>query len=143
RLAARYVKTILVEGGSTVIWSFLRKGLADELKVFVSSRVLGGQAAPTLAGGQGITSLDAAPRLRLDRIERLGDGALLEYAVVRCESPSSSFVRNIFSATCGNPWGCGAQRRIFRGSASSCSRPATSRPSTARSGDNGRVGIGG
>jgi len=83
RLAARDVKTILVEGGSTVIWSFLRKGLADELKVFVSSRVLGGQAAPTLAGGQGVTSLDAAPRLRLDRIERLGDGALLEYAVVR------------------------------------------------------------
>src|SRR5207245_43646 len=83
RLAARDVKTILVEGGSTVIWSFLRKGLADELKVFVSSRVLGGQAAPTLAGGQGVTSLDAAPRLRLERVERLGDGALLEYAVVR------------------------------------------------------------
>src|SRR6266550_4055104 len=39
RLAARDVKTILVEGGSTVIWCFLRKGLADELKVFVSSRV--------------------------------------------------------------------------------------------------------
>jgi len=83
RLAARDVKTILVEGGSTVIWSFLREGLADELKVFVSSRVLGGHAAPTLAGGQGITSLDEAPRLRLERIERLGDGALLEYTVVR------------------------------------------------------------
>ena len=83
RLAARDVKTILVEGGSTVIWSFLREGLADEVKVFVSSRVLGGHAAPTLAGGQGITSLDEAPRLRLERIERLGDGALLEYTVVR------------------------------------------------------------
>jgi len=83
RLAARDVKTILVEGGSTVIWSFLREGLADELKVFVSSRVLGGHATPTLAGGQGITSLDEAPRLRLERIERLGDGALLEYTVVR------------------------------------------------------------
>jgi 2,5-diamino-6-(ribosylamino)-4(3H)-pyrimidinone 5'-phosphate reductase len=83
RLAARDVKTILVEGGSTVIRSFLRAGLADELKVFVSSRVLGGHAAPTLAGGQGITSLDEAPRLRLERVERLGDGALLEYTVVR------------------------------------------------------------
>jgi 2,5-diamino-6-(ribosylamino)-4(3H)-pyrimidinone 5'-phosphate reductase len=83
RLGVRDVNTLLVEGGSTVIWSFLRQGLADELKVFVSSRVLGGHAAPTLAGGEGITSLDEAPRLRLDRIERLGDGALLEYAVVR------------------------------------------------------------
>ena len=83
RLAARGIRSILVEGGSTVIWSFLREGLADELKVFVSSRVLGGHSAPTLAGGQGVDSLNAAPRLRLDRIERLGDGALLEYVVVR------------------------------------------------------------
>lgn len=83
RLAAREMKTLLVEGGSTVIWSFLRKGLADELKIFVSSRVLGGREAPTLAGGQGATSLDEAPSLRLDRIERLGDGVLLEYTVVR------------------------------------------------------------
>ena len=83
RLEARNIRSILVEGGSRVIWSFLRKGLADELKVFVSSRVLGGHAAPTLAGGPGVASLDEAPRLRLDRIERLGDGALLEYAVVR------------------------------------------------------------
>src|SRR2546425_679643 len=77
------VDAILVEGGSTVIWSFLHEGLADELKVFVSSRVLGGRATPTLIGGQGVTSLDEAPRLRLNQIERLGDGALLEYTVVR------------------------------------------------------------
>lgn len=82
-LAKRGVKTLLVEGGSTVIWSFLREGLADELKVFIASAVLGGHAAPTLAGGQGAASLDKAPGLRLERIERLGDGVLLEYAVVR------------------------------------------------------------
>jgi 2,5-diamino-6-(ribosylamino)-4(3H)-pyrimidinone 5'-phosphate reductase len=82
-LGARGVRTILVEGGSTVIWSFLREGLADELKVFVSSRVLGGRTSPTLAGGQGATSLDETPGLHLERVERLGDGVLLEYAVVR------------------------------------------------------------
>src|SRR2546427_737010 len=74
---------ILVEGGGTVTWSFLHEGLAYQLKVFVSSRVLGGRATPTLIGGQGVTSLDEAPRLRLIQIERLGDGALLEYTVVR------------------------------------------------------------
>lgn len=83
RLAGRGVHTILVEGGSTVIWSFLRQGLADELKVFVSSQVLGGQAAPTLVGGQGVASPHETLRLRLDRAKRLGDGALLEYTVVR------------------------------------------------------------
>lgn len=81
-LTARGVRTVLVEGGSTVIWSFLRQRLADELKVFVGSAVLGGQSAPTLAGGEGFASLEDAVRLRLDRAERLGDGVLLEYTVV-------------------------------------------------------------
>lgn len=83
RLASRGIKTVLVEGGSTVIWSFLRHRLADELKVFISNRVLGGHSAPTLAGGLGATSLEDSIRLRLDRTERLGDGVLLEYSVVR------------------------------------------------------------
>ncbi len=81
-LSQRGVKTLLVEGGSTVIWSFLRHRLADEVKVFVGSAVLGGQSAPTLAGGEGVRSLEDAIRLRLERVERLGDGLLLEYAVV-------------------------------------------------------------
>jgi 2,5-diamino-6-(ribosylamino)-4(3H)-pyrimidinone 5'-phosphate reductase len=83
RLASRGIKSVLVEGGSTVIGSFLRHRLADELKVFVSSRVLGGQTAPTLAGGQGALSLEDSILVRLDRMERMGDGILLEYSVVR------------------------------------------------------------
>lgn len=80
-LSERGVKTLLVEGGSTVIWSFLRQRLADELKVFVASTVLGGHAAPTLTGGPGVHTLDEAFHLRLDKAERLGDGLLLEYTV--------------------------------------------------------------
>jgi len=83
RLAERGVRTILVEGGSTVIWSFLHQGLADELKVFVASRVLGGRSSPTLAGGPGVMSFDDSIGIRLDRAERLGDGVLLEYVVIR------------------------------------------------------------
>lgn len=82
-LGKRGVKTLLVEGGSTVIWSFLEAGLVDEVRVFVASVVLGGHAAPTLAGGQGAASVDASVRLRLERVERVGDGALLEYRVIR------------------------------------------------------------
>src|SRR3989454_7713036 len=77
------IKMVLVEGGSTVIWSFLRDGLADELRVFISSRVLGGQSAPTIAGGLGVSSVEGSIPLRLERSERLGDGILLEYTVVR------------------------------------------------------------
>ncbi len=82
-VARRGVKSVLVEGGSTTIWSFLSHRLADELKVFVGSAVIGGQSAPTLAGGEGARSLEDAIRLRLERAGPLGDGLLLEYAVVR------------------------------------------------------------
>ncbi len=81
-LSQRGVKSLLVEGGSTVIWSFLRQGLADELTVFVASLVLGGHAAPTLAGGPGVHSMPEAFRLRLEKTDRLGDGLLLTYTVV-------------------------------------------------------------
>lgn len=82
-LSQRGVKRLLVEGGSTVIWSLLRQKLADELKVFVSSAILGGHAAPTLTGGPGVHSMEEAFHLKLERAERLGDGLLLEYTVVR------------------------------------------------------------
>lgn len=82
-LGERGIRTLLVEGGSTVIWSFLRHRLADELKVFVGSAVLGGQNAPTLAGGKGVERPEDALRLRLERSSQLGDGVLLEYTVVR------------------------------------------------------------
>src|SRR5437763_16601980 len=52
-LASRGIRTLLVEGGSAVIWSFLHEGLPDELKVFVASQAPGGKATPTLAGGEG------------------------------------------------------------------------------------------
>ncbi len=81
-LTQRGVKFLLVEGGSTVIWSLLRQRLADELKVFVASTVLGGHAAPTLTGGPGVRSLEESFRLDLVKAERLGDGLLLEYTVV-------------------------------------------------------------
>ena len=82
-LHERGVKRLLVEGGSTVNWTFLRAGLVDELLVFTGSIVIGGHSTPTLVGGEGIKRLEDAIRLQLRRATPLGDGVLLEYAVIR------------------------------------------------------------
>lgn len=79
----RGVRKIMVEGGSTILWSFLSQGLADELKVFVGSLIIGGESSPTLVNGKGASSLASARNLRLDKMSRLGDGILLEYSVVK------------------------------------------------------------
>ena len=82
-LGEKGVKRLLVEGGSETIWSFLHERLADEVKVFVGSLVIGGRTSPTPAGGAGAESLEAATPLKLESAKPLGSGVLLEYSGVR------------------------------------------------------------
>lgn len=82
-LSKRGVKRILVEGGESVIWSFLDEGLADEVKIFVGSIVLGGKGGPTPAGGPGVTEIENAIPLKLKKVSRFGGGVLLEYSADR------------------------------------------------------------
>ena len=78
-LGKRGIKTILVEGGETVMWSFLEKELFDEFNVFISSMIIGGKSTPTIAGGEGVVDNHKPLRLRLVNSESLGDGVLLKY----------------------------------------------------------------
>ncbi len=49
-LGRRGVQQVLVEGGPTVLASFLKQGLADEVCAYVSPKILGPQGAVDLAG---------------------------------------------------------------------------------------------
>jgi 2,5-diamino-6-(ribosylamino)-4(3H)-pyrimidinone 5'-phosphate reductase len=82
-LGGKGVRRLLVEGGSETIWSFLHARLADEVKVFVGSMVIGGRTSPTPAGGAGAQRLEEIVPLKLESAKPLGSGVLLEYAVVR------------------------------------------------------------
>ncbi len=77
------VRRLLVEGGEEVLWSFLHERLADEVKVFVGSLVIGGRNSPTAAGGAGAQRLEEIVPLRLESAKPLGSGVLLEYVVVK------------------------------------------------------------
>jgi 2,5-diamino-6-(ribosylamino)-4(3H)-pyrimidinone 5'-phosphate reductase len=78
-LFRRGVRELLVEGGGTILWSFLHQRLADEVFVYVGPVVVGGVQTPTMAAGIGVTSESEAVRLCLQSITRLGDGVLLKY----------------------------------------------------------------
>jgi 2,5-diamino-6-(ribosylamino)-4(3H)-pyrimidinone 5'-phosphate reductase len=82
-LERRGIKSLLVEGGSKVIWSFLESRIADEVNIFVGSVVIGGEKAPTPAGGEGVNSERAMVALRLRGAKVLGSGVLLRYEVVK------------------------------------------------------------
>jgi 2,5-diamino-6-(ribosylamino)-4(3H)-pyrimidinone 5'-phosphate reductase len=78
-LEAEGIERLMVEGGGELIFSLFEAGLVDELTVYVGSLVIGGRDAPTLADGGGFVDERDFPRLTLDGIERLDDGALLRY----------------------------------------------------------------
>lgn len=74
------IDRLMVEGGGELIYSLFATDLLDRLSVFVGPLVIGGRDAPTLADGEGFT--DDFPTLNLENVERIDDGALLEYDVV-------------------------------------------------------------
>lgn len=81
-LVKRGVKNLLVEGGSTVIWEFLKQGLFDEFNVYISPIVIGGRDTPTIADGEGVDSEKEIIRLKIESIKSIGEGLLIKYVPI-------------------------------------------------------------
>ncbi|UCF49446.1 MAG: 2,5-diamino-6-(ribosylamino)-4(3H)-pyrimidinone 5'-phosphate reductase [Thermoplasmatales archaeon] len=78
----REIKTLLVEGGSTVIWNFLNNGLVDDIYVYMAPIIIGGSKTPTMADGEGIKSLDELINLEIVNVKRLGPGILFHFKMI-------------------------------------------------------------
>lgn len=76
-LYERGIKKLLVEGGSTVIWEFLKNNMVDEMNIFFSSIIIGGNA-PSIAGGEGAKKEEEIIKMKIEKIERIGDGYLVK-----------------------------------------------------------------
>ena len=72
---------IFVEGGGTVMMSFLREGLVDEYTIFVGSKIVGGRKTPVPCMGEGFPTEDEVVGLELKNVTRMDDGVLLRYQV--------------------------------------------------------------
>ena len=74
-LAAREVRTLLVEGGPLLATAFLDAGVVDELHAYVAPVLLG--AGRGAVGDLGVTTIADALRWRTHDVRRLGDDVLL------------------------------------------------------------------
>ena len=82
KLSAKKIKTILVEGGGTINWEFIKQNIFDELIVTLSPFLIGGNNAISLVGGQGFDKISKSPNLRLKSVKRLKNHLVLHYARV-------------------------------------------------------------
>ncbi len=78
-LKNRGIKSLMVEGGATLNWGLISRGLVDEIYTFIGNIIIGGKIAPTLVDGEGCISEFC--KLELISCERLEDGVLIKWKV--------------------------------------------------------------
>ena len=77
------INKLLVEGGGTIIWNFLKNRLVDELFVYIGPCIIGGKNSPTMVDGLGFKNEDELIYLKIIDIYRLGDGVLIHYKPIK------------------------------------------------------------
>lgn len=62
-LGSRSIQSVLVEGGATVAGQFVDAGLVNKVTFFIAPKIVGGAAAPSAVGGQGVELMSDALEL--------------------------------------------------------------------------------
>lgn len=79
KLSEKKIKTILVEGGGTVNWEFVKQDLFDELILTLSPFLVGGEDSVSYLRGTGFSKISSSPNLRLKSVKRLKNHLVLHY----------------------------------------------------------------
>lgn len=74
----RGIRKLLVEGGGSTNFEFIKEKLADEIRIAISPTVVGGANSPTLVDGVGFSPEDA-PNLQLLEVQQLGEIVAIRY----------------------------------------------------------------
>ena len=84
-LGKRQIASLLVEGGGTVISSFLYAKCVDKCAVILGDYILGGKEATPAVGGVGYKTLAEATRLRYDKTAIFDNNVFIEAYVQKGE----------------------------------------------------------
>jgi diaminohydroxyphosphoribosylaminopyrimidine deaminase/5-amino-6-(5-phosphoribosylamino)uracil reductase len=76
-LFARGIQSVLVEGGSEILASFVSSGCYDQVMIDCAPLLIGGRGAPGPLGGAGFPALDSAARLEALETRRRGSDLLV------------------------------------------------------------------
>ena len=82
KLSSKKIQTILVEGGGTENWEFIKNDLFNELIVTLSPYLIGGNDATSFVDGKGFAKISNSPNLKLKSTKRLKNYLVLNYIKV-------------------------------------------------------------
>jgi diaminohydroxyphosphoribosylaminopyrimidine deaminase/5-amino-6-(5-phosphoribosylamino)uracil reductase len=89
KLGERGVLSVLLEGGTRLNGSALEAGIVDRILLFIAPKIIGGEKAPGLIGGEGIDRMKEALPVKFVRLRRLGPDILVEGEIQRKSSVDS------------------------------------------------------
>ena len=82
KLSTKKIQTLLVEGGGTVNWEFVKNNIFDELIITLSPYLIGGNNATSLVEGNGFAKIINSPNLKLKSVKRLKNHLVINYIKV-------------------------------------------------------------
>ncbi len=78
-LSKKGVKKLMVEGGSTIIYNFIKHGLVDDFYVYIGPMILGDKNAPSLVS---TNYFKGVIKLKLVDTKKMGEGLLIHYRLI-------------------------------------------------------------
>ena len=78
-LKKKGIKNILVEGGGTTNWAFVKENLVDEAIITITPYLVGGMHATTLVDGDGFSTIAKSIKLKLKKITKIKNEIILHY----------------------------------------------------------------
>ena len=78
-LKKKGIKNILVEGGGTTNWTFVKENLVDEAIITITPYLVGGMHATTLVDGVGFSTIAKSIKLKLKKITKVKNEVILHY----------------------------------------------------------------
>ena len=78
-LKKKGIKNILVEGGGTTNWAFVKENLVDEAIITITPYLVGGMTATTLVDGDGFSTITKSIRLKLKNVKKMKNEVILYY----------------------------------------------------------------
>jgi len=76
-LKKKGIKNILVEGGGTANWAFVKENLVDEAIITITPYLVGGMTATTLVDGDGLSTIAKSIRLKLKNVSKMKNEVVL------------------------------------------------------------------
>jgi len=78
-LKKKGIKNILVEGGGTINWAFVKENLVDEAIITITPYLVGGMTATTLVDGDGFSTITKSIKLKLKNVRKIKNEVILHY----------------------------------------------------------------